>query len=355
MQVVRSNSADDALFNCLMYMAENPALLSFADSRNGPVIRFKEPLSSVYTNPRSRTLFNPVRDNNPFFSVFESLWMLAGRNDTHFVSYLLKNMANYSDDGITLNGAYGHRWRKHFHIDQLKFIIDELEKDPNSRRAHLQMWDPFRDVDLLIGPGSKDLPCNTAVDFEIQDGKLNMMVSNRSNDLIWGAYGANIVHFSFLQEYIACALGVEVGVYTQVSRNAHIYVDNPVTKRLLTVEDHSISLTDDYLTAQTTLMHSCTPSPLLFEAEQRDEFDNDLQEFFEFFDEKSLLPVSVLYETEFMSNIVSPMSVAFDLYKRDHLEDAVKYLQNLQSNSDWIVNSIEWLQRRIDKRNSNGG
>ncbi len=50
-----------------------------------------------------------------------------------------------------------------------------------------------------------------------------MIVYNRSNDIIWGAYGANAVHFSYLLEYMAARLEVPVGKYYQVSNNFHAY------------------------------------------------------------------------------------------------------------------------------------
>jgi hypothetical protein len=50
-----------------------------------------------------------------------------------------------------------------------------------------------------------------------------MLVTNRSNDIVWGAYGANAVHFSYLLEYVASSIGVKVGRYWQVSNDFHIY------------------------------------------------------------------------------------------------------------------------------------
>ena len=49
----------------------------------------------------------------------------------------------------------------------------------------------------------EEIPCNTAIYFKVREGKLNMTVSNRSNDVIWGTFGANVVHMSILQEYVA--------------------------------------------------------------------------------------------------------------------------------------------------------
>jgi hypothetical protein len=60
-----------------------------------------------------------------------------------------------------------------------------------------------------------------------------MTVSNRSNDLIWGTYGANMVHFNLLLTYVAAAVGVPKGYYHQVSSNTHLYMDFPITQRFI--------------------------------------------------------------------------------------------------------------------------
>lgn len=61
-----------------------------------------------------------------------------------------------------------------------------------------------------------------------------MTVFCRSNDIIWGCYGANAVHFSMLQEYLATYIGCPVGIYQQVSVNWHAYVE--VFKKVQSIE-----------------------------------------------------------------------------------------------------------------------
>jgi thymidylate synthase len=187
--------------------------------------------------------------------LYEALWMLSGRNDVAPLTYYAKQFAEYSDDGKTFNGAYGYRWRqatgsvvedydrtiaKEYgdgevptiiieQHDQLKILIEHLKKKPDSRRAVLQMWNC--EDDLLKIDSSKDVCCNTNVYFLISSSSggvkfLDMTVCNRSNDLIWGVLGANVVHFSFLQEYMAACIGVEVGVYNQFTNNLHVYTEN---------------------------------------------------------------------------------------------------------------------------------
>ena len=227
-------------------------------SRVGDVLVIQEPMTITYTHPRERVLFNEARDANPLFHMFESLWMLAGRNDIAPLQTYSSKIADFcSDDGLTANGSYGRRWRSANpqsrlvetgigmlpdlqYTDQLKIIIDQLKRKPESRRAVLQMWNV--EDDLLKIDNSRDVCCNLSVLFAIRkvcdqlpdfhdksDGYytsyLDMTVTNRSNDLILGMLGANVVHFSFLQEYLAYAIGVEVGVYNQFSNNLHVYTE----------------------------------------------------------------------------------------------------------------------------------
>lgn len=191
------------------------------DSRNGPVLVHPEPVATVYERPSEKLVLYPERDVNIAFLVYEALWMLEGRNDLEPITRYVKDFGKYSDDGLTLNGAYGHRWRRRWR-DQLGMIAERLKKDPNDRRSVLQMWDASKD----LGSPSKDVPCNTMATFQIStSGKLDLTVFCRSNDVIWGAYFANAFHFACLLEYMASKIGVPVGTYTQISVNFHAYLD----------------------------------------------------------------------------------------------------------------------------------
>lgn len=192
------------------------------ESRNGPVLKFREPVSLQYHRPTERVVFWEERDANPTFHLLEALWMLAGRRDVAFVAGLVPRMASFSDDGQTFNGAYGHRWRSHFGADQLKSIANALRDNPDCRRQVLAIWDGHHDLGLR----SVDLPCNTHAYLSRDgEGRLDLMVCNRSNDLVWGALGANVVHFSVMQEYVAALIGCPVGRYWQVTNNLHLYTE----------------------------------------------------------------------------------------------------------------------------------
>jgi hypothetical protein len=190
-----------------------------AESRNGPVIKFNEPVLTTVARPLERVLFHEGRDANPVFHLMEAIWMLAGRNDVAFVQQFNSRIGQYSDDGAVFNAAYGHRWRQHFGTDQLVNVIKKLRADPGTRQAVIQMWD----ADDLMAD-TKDRPCNMQLIFEINEG-LNMTVINRSNDMWYGYAGANIVHMTMLQELVARAVDVPLGVYRTFSTNLHVYTE----------------------------------------------------------------------------------------------------------------------------------
>src|SRR4051812_45937933 len=90
---------------------ERPVPLAVRPSRYGEVIQWEGPLTITYTSPTERVLFNAARDCNPFALLYESLWMLAGRNDVAPLAHYTRRFAEFSDDGKVLNDAYGYRWR----------------------------------------------------------------------------------------------------------------------------------------------------------------------------------------------------------------------------------------------------
>jgi len=199
------------------------------ESRNGPVIRFQEPVMLINVDPTNRVSQASPRDANPFFHFMEALWMLGGMNEVAPMAFYNGGIGQYSDDGTTLRGtAYGHKWRSHFGYDQLELAVKRLRDNPQDRRVVMTMWDPrgeWRD------PDSKDLSCNLQVIFGTRTVNgvthLDMEVTNRSNDIVYGCLGSNVFHFSYLLEYMAFRTGYEVGRYYQVAFNLHGYVDNP--------------------------------------------------------------------------------------------------------------------------------
>ncbi len=336
MIVLRATNAHDALRVALRRM---PPICDRRDSRNGPVLVSPEPVTTLYESPRERVVFWPDRDANPFFHLIEALWMLAGSNDVEVPAYYAKQIREYSDDGYTLHGAYGHRWRHWGELDpnpvawagdQLVVIAAALQRDPSCRRQVLQMWDPSLD----LGRDGKDVPCNLVAHFQIdRDGCLEMTVFCRSNDAIWGAYGANVVHFSILQEYLALAIGVEVGRYYQVSSNWHIY-DNEVYRRVAPIADRpNVNPYDDGL-------------PIIPLFEDRERFDEEVKAFITGFG------ASRGYEEPFLRDVAEPMHRAYRAFKEEdrpeafvEARDEIEYMPSC----DWQLAATECINRREER------
>ena len=302
-------------------------------SRVGQVARLPVPLITTYLNPKERVLFSPKRNANPFFHFMEALWMLAGRADLSWPVQFNKRFREYSDDGMVIHGAYGNRWRHWFHGDQLDAIVQHLNNNRASRRAVLQMWDARED---LNNPG-RDVPCNTQAYFEIVDGKLDMTVCNRSNDLVWGAYGANAVHFSMLQEYMAFRVGAEVGIYRQFSNNAHVYTDvyprETWDAMILDAQanDHYNGL-DDPAEVQ--------PFPLI--RSNASTFDRELLLWM------SDPTAHTTYREPLFYEVAQPMYMAWQ-WRDTQPSAAITHAGNIAAD-DWRMACTDWLNRRQDKK-----
>jgi thymidylate synthase len=104
------------------------------DSRVGPV-RDMGPALLEFTQPQHQLLFLRGRKYNPFFSLVESSWVLSGRNELSDLRAVISGYSKFSDDGDSLNGAYGFRMRRYFGIDQVSESISLLKKNSESRRA----------------------------------------------------------------------------------------------------------------------------------------------------------------------------------------------------------------------------
>lgn len=352
MLVIRPKSPDHALALSITMLNTNGRI---SQSRNGPVVRFDQPVTTVWSDPTNRVLWSPTRDCNPFLHFIESAWMLAGRNDVPTVAKLAANMASYSDDQTTLHGAYGYRWRQYFGYDQINLIIKELRANPESRRCVLQMWDGAVDLEQAT-TGGKDVPCNTAIYFDSLDGRLNMTVSNRSNDAVWGCYGANLVHMSILHEYVAYQVGQALGTYYQVSNNLHFYTDNPVTRRLIDFQidetrerGFSLLLNYDSSDKGRPARVSKEGGEVLFHSDDQDLLGTHLPDTLNFMIDE-WLQGKILGQHDNDPHFVSVLSLlmdAFTHYKNSGPATAVEFLElHALIHSQWVLAATEWLKRR---------
>tara|TARA_R100001594_G_scaffold1044_3_gene4295 strand:- start:3518 stop:4573 length:1056 start_codon:yes stop_codon:yes gene_type:complete len=340
---IYSRNVSEALYLGLQLLKDNG---EWIDSRSGRVIEYPAPVMTVYQRPEERVLFYPCRDANPFFHLFEALWMLAGRNDLSYVKQFNKRMEEFSDDGLKLNGAYGFRWRHStfdqgedyvpFQFDQLDLLVKHLTEHPESRRGVLQMWSVHDLNQVVENPATKDVPCNTQVYFKIKNNKLNMTVSCRSNDIIWGTYGANAVHFSILQEYMAARLGLGMGTYYHLSDSYHAY-EKVYEKTLDVLNQVNVGDTlwyDSYL-GWNKGMHY-TPEPMFTHPKDA---DRDINNFV-------VAPFRTdKWSNNFFPETAVPMLRAWEAHQERDYDLAFKKISSIRA-LDWRKAGTEWLERR---------
>lgn len=187
-------------------------------------------VSMTIMDPRATYIISESRGLNPSFATAELAWILSGSNSAKVIGMFNRAWLAFSDDGETLNGAYGHRLR-----DSISNIISLLKKDPDSRQAVANIWDNTKDA---TSKRTKDRPCNTQLQFlRSNTGCLDLIVYVRSQDLIYGLpYDA--FNFMTIQRAVAIELGMEVGMYHTVFGSLHVYETNKFwAQKIVEAED----------------------------------------------------------------------------------------------------------------------
>jgi len=172
------------------------------------------------TDPKDRKIYNREREWKEDYAEAEWKWYLSGDASVRKlgdiygkVPEIWKRMA---DENGHVNSNYGWQWQRNNQIDH---VISLLKVDPETRQAAISIYDAKEHVDY-----GTDTPCTYAIQFTIVNGRLDMCVTMRSNDL-WYGFCNDQYQFSKLQEMISKKLEIETGVYYHFAHNMHLYND----------------------------------------------------------------------------------------------------------------------------------
>lgn len=175
---------------------------------------------------RRPVVLNPGRSLSYRFMAAEAYWIISGANQLDWLTPYNQRMADYSDDGVTLYGAYGPP------IDQqMEHVVESLTSDAESRQAVLTIWRP--------NPAkTKDVPCTVAMAFMLRGGRLNAHVFMRSND-VWLGWPYDVFSFSMVAHLVCCRLNarrnedglsmtapLEPGLLYLTAASSHLYEPN---------------------------------------------------------------------------------------------------------------------------------
>ena len=169
----------------------------------------------------------------------ELLWFLAGRTDNAWLTErgvsiwnewaTAEQCAKFGRGEGELGPVYGHQWRNFGAtkkpdgtynsdgVDQIKLLIEQLKKNPASRRHLVTGWNPL-EADKVALP-----PCHTLYQFHVStDNRLSCQLYQRSADLFLGV-PFNIASYSLLTHMIAQVTGLKPGHFVHTFGDAHIY------------------------------------------------------------------------------------------------------------------------------------
>ncbi|WP_395809319.1 thymidylate synthase [Daejeonella sp.] len=154
--------------------------------------------------------------------IHELIWFLKGETN---ISYLKENGVSIWDEWADENGelgpVYGSQWRSWpkpdgGHIDQISQVIDQIKKNPDSRRLIVSAWNVAQIENMALPP------CHSFFQFYVADGKLSCQLYQRSADIFLGV-PFNIASYALLTMMVAQVCGLQAGDFVHTLGDAHLY------------------------------------------------------------------------------------------------------------------------------------
>lgn len=166
-------------------------------------------------NPYHNICLNPQRNLSLRYILGELRWYMSGSNKVADIAPYAKMWSSLTDDGETVNSAYGYRIFHQFGFDQLQYCIDKLKKNRYDRQAVIHIKD-------ASDKPTKDTPCTCLIQFTCSNNRLNAHVYMRSND-IWLGLPYDVVFFTVLQQIVSEQTGIPMGMYYHTVGDLHLY------------------------------------------------------------------------------------------------------------------------------------
>jgi len=184
--------------------------------------------------------------------IWELVWFLQGRTDNawlveHGVTIwnewaTAEQCARFGRQEGDLGPVYGHQWRNFGAtrlpdgtyakdgVDQIRWVMDEIRRNPNSRRLIVTGWNPEEQAQVALPP------CHTLFQFYVQDGELSCQLYQRSADVFLGV-PFNIASYSLLTCLLAHCLGLKPGDFVHSLGDAHLYQNHLDLARMQLTRD----------------------------------------------------------------------------------------------------------------------
>ena len=157
--------------------------------------------------------------------IHELLWFLRG--DTN-IAYLKQHNVRIWDEWADENGdlgpVYGYQWRSWphpdgGHVDQIAGVVEQIKRNPDSRRLIVSAWNPALVDDMALPP------CHALFQFYVAEGRLSCQLYQRSADIFLGV-PFNIASYALLTQMIAQVCGLAPGEFVHTLGDAHLYLNH---------------------------------------------------------------------------------------------------------------------------------
>ncbi len=157
--------------------------------------------------------------------VHELLWFLKGETNTRYLKeHGVTIWDEWAKAGGELGPVYGRQWRSWpaadgRHIDQISQVLEQLRKNPDSRRMIVSAWNVAELDQMAL------MPCHAFFQFYVADGKLSCQLYQRSADMFLGV-PFNIASYALLTMMIAQVCGLKLGDFVHTFGDTHIYLNH---------------------------------------------------------------------------------------------------------------------------------
>ena len=154
--------------------------------------------------------------------IHELLWFLQGdTNIAYLRDHKVRIWDEWADKDGELGPVYGKQWRRWagadgIEIDQIQWVVDEIKRNPDSRRLIVSAWNVAELPQMAL------MPCHNLFQFYVVDGKLSCQLYQRSGDIFLGV-PFNIASYALLTHMVAQVCGLGVGDFVYTLGDAHLY------------------------------------------------------------------------------------------------------------------------------------
>ena len=155
----------------------------------------------------------------------ELIWFLKGETNTRYLKeHGVTIWDEWADAKGDLGPVYGYQWRSWpapdgGHIDQVSQVLEQIRKNPDSRRLIVSAWNV---ADL---PRMALLPCHAFFQFYVAEGRLSCQLYQRSADLFLGV-PFNIASYALLTLMVAQVCGLKAGDFVHTFGDTHLYMNH---------------------------------------------------------------------------------------------------------------------------------